>query len=586
MLVALLLGIASRAEALTATTAEDVCAADANPCTVTDVVHVTPGATLNFEGRAVEITGGGCFDFGSGSGNIFSGAFTADTEDAAIIARGRINGGGTDSGDVVIQAERLCSAANPPAPCLEETDCHRGTCSARRCELRPSTRCFADADCAGACINRRCNNTVLFQRCTVNEDCNFGSCPDQLTCSSNSSRVRNCTVDADCELGSCTIGDASITINSPIDGHSDSTGSITLTAADSVTISKTVDLTGTAVESSGGDLNLEAVSGNAHLGGMVRARSGGHGSGGRIDIEAGRDAIISAPVDAPGGDFDGGWVDVECGRDAVISSDLNLTARSGEGYGGFLDITAGRNVRIGRPGGAMRIRNSGHTVPTGAGDAGGIYVVADGDLEIAEGVEIRSRARRDAYAGFIDVGIRGNFRFAGTFDARGGRLGAAGSLDVATAGHLEMAGGSRVDLRGGDGGATYVELTSEMGNATLAGNIAISGFAGELYVGACNIRFAGTWRSFGPSGDIDLYAYDSVTTRPGSSLSASEGDISLYGRSTPLLEGDISPVPTTYLLDGESGCAVCGDSVIQGLEECDDGNASADDGCDSDCLFE
>ena len=33
---------------------------------------------------------------------------------------------------------------------------------------------------------------------------------------------------------------------------------------------------------------------------------------------------------------------------------------------------------------------------------------------LAEGVEIRSRARRDAYAGFIDVGIRGNFRFAGT----------------------------------------------------------------------------------------------------------------------------------------------------------------------------
>jgi cysteine-rich repeat protein len=53
-------------------------------------------------------------------------------------------------------------------------------------------------------------------------------------------------------------------------------------------------------------------------------------------------------------------------------------------------------------------------------------------------------------------------------------------------------------------------------------------------------------------------------------------------------DGDLLTI--SDVCDGTGGCAghspVCGDSVIEGAEECDDGNTADGDGCSSDCSYQ
>src|SRR6185369_5563882 len=346
---AVLLSLApSRAEALEASFAADVCATNADPCTVTETVHVTPDAVLDFGVRQVQVGPDAKFDFGSGNGRIWCGSFVATTNGDAIVATGPGAVSGSDSGSVRIDARGSCSSGSQPQACVDSGDCQLGSCSARRCSARPRLSCASDLDCdVGPCSpTHRCSGSAGFIGCTSDADCNFGTCPAELTCSSFAYSPQLCTGDSDCDFGTCNANGASITMNGGIRGSSDFPALIELRAADSVTIGGPVDLTGRDDESDGGELFAESGQGDVTISGKIRAKSGGEATGGDIEVDSARDILITAPIDVSGGDFDGGSIELNAARDLTVGANLLASSRDGAGYGGDIMLTAGRDARI------------------------------------------------------------------------------------------------------------------------------------------------------------------------------------------------------------------------------------------------
>jgi hypothetical protein len=68
----LVIGVARESAAVTAVSVDELCAADADPCLIEQVVDVSGGTTLDFGARTLRITGAGQLRFGSGSPTVRS----------------------------------------------------------------------------------------------------------------------------------------------------------------------------------------------------------------------------------------------------------------------------------------------------------------------------------------------------------------------------------------------------------------------------------------------------------------------------------------------------------------------------------
>src|SRR5688572_20524754 len=245
---ALVLATSTTAAALVADSADDVCTGD--PCIVSEEIEVVDGSTLDFEDRAVIVESSGGFEFGHGSATILCGSFQSDGS-KSIVSAGKIEEF-SDEAHIVIRAQRQCSGASP-LPCIDLDDCGTGTCSARRCAQNSTHTCTTDAECElGPCSFGACAGDPE-QSCQTNADCDFGPCPAGFTCSNRSHEPVECVADGDCDLGTCTAGsEASITMEGGVRAGADFPGSIVLEAADSISVSGKVDLSGKTPESDGG----------------------------------------------------------------------------------------------------------------------------------------------------------------------------------------------------------------------------------------------------------------------------------------------------------------------------------------------
>ncbi len=587
-----------RADALEADSADDVCAADADPCTVTEVVHVANGATLDFQNRTVNLTGDGSFDFGSGSGQILCGPFHASVDGNAIVAAGPAASGGSAGGRVTLESRRLCSGGASPRPCVDTDDCQLGACDVRRCTNRGTLHCLSDEDCAGMCVNRRCNNTPLFTRCAANADCDFGTCPAQLQCRYSDISPVACSSNVDCDFADCSAGAASISMGGRIYGNSDSPAKITLRAAESVAITAPVDLSSRRADADGGDLTIEAGAGDVTIGAKIRATGGGISQGGSIDIDAGQDISIVAPIDVNGGDYDGGSIDLASGRDTLIDASLLASSRDGAGYGGYIEIDAKRDFRIGGGTHSIRLTANGHRDRYDIAGAGGdLDFSAERTGTIASNVRIVAFGAQPDGSGGIVTAYADELTFDGEFFARArGSHGLGGELYADSTGSMSFGDTAKIDLRGGsaEGGGGVADLYSTSGIADISGTWLSQGFADEAVgifnVEACRIRFAGNVENKSLDAQTYLTAQESIVIEAGSTLHTPKGENLITYRTDdkpPVLNGSISPAPVlrvygTYF----SHCAVCGNSEIDYGETCDDGNTADGDGCTSVCAAE
>jgi hypothetical protein len=607
---------AGSAYPLTATTADDVCASDADPCNITEPVDVADGAVLDFQARTVNVTGAGQLNFGADSGTILSGAFHAATSGPAIRSRVTVGSGQTDSGNISISARRLCSDGDSTSTCETSSGCQLGTCGAYRCSGNALLQCTSDGDCeAGPCEDFRCLNTLAYRFCTTDAECDFGSCGSQTTCQDlRGASAVPCADDTDCDLGTCSVGEGAITIAGDIDGRSDYPARVTLRAAGSVGITGEVELSSTS-EYEAGRLFLRALDGNASVGGKVRAKNRNAGPGGHVSINASQDALISAPIDLVGDNFEDGIVEVTAGRDVTIAASINVGSRTNGGWGGLVTAVAGRDILIdGNERVVLRANGAGSSYfsDDGGGNGGLVELYADGDVTIAEDVRILANGAVPAGAGgslFVeaegDVELSGrisanssgtsggwlyvysrgdvtmNGRFSGQsfgFDNYGwggyAEIYADGDLAVSESGDFSLIGvdggtlearirGS-VDFRGhvdasgrkaGYGG--YVDIYSDRASVDVSGIVETGGEGGEIYINACSVGISGTLSNSSSDGWTGLTAFNSLTVLAGSSVRTPRGVNQMrYGHADnpPVILGNVSPAAQISIGAGAADC--------------------------------
>ena len=582
--------LATRAAAITADSADDVCPPDADPCEVTEVVDVVDESTLDFSTRAIHVSGNGRFDFGSGSGTILCGPFEATTRGAAIVSVGPTLFGDTGGGIVRIEARRRCSGDEPSAFCVREADCDLGACDTRRCSARPDWRCTSDSSCQGQCVNSKCSHSSSFLRCDTNADCDFGTCPEQLTCRGFYASPRNCSADTHCDIGSCSIGTASIVMNGEIDGRADTAGNVVLRAADSVSIGAPVDLSSTDEYSDAGDLDLLAATGDVTLTSKLLAGGTGLSYGGFVEATAGRDVVVTGPIAVPGGIYNGGFIELTAARDVLLQSNLNVSSRSGYGFGGALHLDAGQDVLVGNPVRPLRVLANGH----GEGAGGAMWFEAGRNIRVASDVRLIATGggSSDGYPPILTLDAEGDVDFAGRFRGGAGTsYGLGGMFEADTGGNIRIAATADIDLRGGWGG--YADLNADNGNVDLAGKVRLRGLgydaSGSFYVDACRLTLSGEVANTTADASTSIRVRESMHVLPDGRLLTPTGDTSITYRAVekpPVLEGTVVSTPVLRLEPELSGCPVCGNSEVDDGETCDDGNTNGGDGCSSVCVLE
>jgi cysteine-rich repeat protein len=607
----------ARAATIDADSADDVCAVSADPCIVTDVVRVADGATLDFATRTVSVEEGGRFEF-YGESQVLCGDFFASTSGPALVALPPAEA--TQWAGVV--ARRACSANGGIAPCASDGDCNLGSCGIRRCDKQWDRECSGDEDCqGGVCSGETCQNFPYYDTisCQTNADCDLGSCPAQYTCRETRGYTPlACSSHADCQNGTCSIGSASIHLDGAVDARSEpypGNRSFFLEAADSVLISKPMDLSALGRNAEASLLYVDAKSGNVVVTGEVNAAGGGFGIGGDLSFVAGNDVEITAPVDAVGGLYDGGYLYVDAGRDAHLGASVDLRARAQDGYGGWLDVYTGRDILVdgGPEGRRIRLLANGHSAE-GFGGAGGQFIFdAKGNLTITDDVRmVLNGAKPDGYGGLLFVEAEGDIQFDADVKARSriddGDMGLAlvdaeGALTVGSSssidanevvfeagGDLLAAGDVDVDARFFNRAGT-VEMISGA-TATLDGSIDARGKSGgQLEVAACRL-IVDSNSSIGNDahgGLTSLTARESMELRSGSRTSTDFGINRLTYRTPakpPVINGLVTPAPELVVDPLLAGCPVCGNSEIDESESCDDGNVADGDGCSAGCQIE
>ncbi len=620
------------ADAIPASTANDVCAPSADPCVVTQDIEVADGSTLDFGARTLSLTGGGTLDFGSGSGTVYCGEFNANVGNngVAILARGPDGFGGTAGGFIQIEARRACSGQTSRL-CLGDFQCNLGTCSVRRCSDRLNRDCAQDADCqVGPCVTGRCAG-LPSAACTVDADCNFGTCPASNGCASNPALL--CASDAECNFGTCSVGSGKVIMSGPISGNADEPAVVIISAAGDISMDRTANLTGTTPDSDGGELEMESFLGSVTMDGKTVALGGGFGQGGSVRLTAGLDVVLNKEIDADGGDFDGGIVEFSAGRDVKVNDDINASSVNGEGFGGEVLIDAGNDVLIsgtsGTAGGTTRIGTEGHEgVDNFGGDGGAQEFVAGRDVVFSRFTIVESNgASPDGIGGDVLVSSGRDFSLNGTLQAKArGIFGGGGFLEFTIGRDSIIGGNGTFDVTGFEAAGGSVELTSGggisySGDTDVTGSVSQGGTAGSVsFVSGGDVVLDGGFLAGGaPAGlgdsriDVDACRIhltantfvnnvsqngtnvftvgESMIADAGSRVQAdaATGSNSIVHRDPikpPLLNGTMTPVPSITVNTLLSGCPVCGNGELDQGETCDDGNTTAGDGCSSDCQDE
>ncbi len=573
---------------IVATTAADVCPAAADPCVISEIVDMQPGALLDFGTRAVEVSGAGKLSVTSGSATLRCGQLTLGGQGASAVSQGFA------SASLALQAYRRCSG-DSSIRCLEDIACSLGSCT-KVCSNDPSRSCL---------INTHCTSP--------------GTCSGPRACSRDT--AFSCSVNADCGLGSCSSGSGELSIAAPIIGRAESPATIELTAAGNIVVAAAIDAGGNTPDSDGGDITLDSGAASVTVAAKVSADSGGQGFGGTVTLGALLDVIVDAEINANGGDGDGGFVEIDAGRDVIVNKRVSANAIVGEGYGGSIDVYSGRDLVVrGSSGNRTIFGLDGSKAGGFGGDGGELLFAVDGNIDFGEFATVSSNGKLDGFGGAVSFEAGGDLILAGDIDARGlgiegaggdvsflaggaatlaptslirvsGGSSDAGTFDLVSAGDLQVAGSIDATARkGGSGGDVSLESGS---TATVSGQLNSNGDLTTLELKACRIvlQASALFMNAAVDGENRLTARESMSLEAGSQLRSdvATGDNLLIYRdqAKPPLRAGVEVPPATLLLSETlQGCPVCGNAEVDQGETCDDGNTVPGDGCSADCQVE
>ena len=312
-----------------ATTAADICGA-ADPCVVSGTRVVTPGSTLDFGARQLDIRSTGTLVVNGGLMTILAGSVRVETHGEILgVQAGGVSGSvnSTTTGDISIE-----TGANGPGSI--EVDA-------------PDTPGQIDLVAGG--------NVLI-----------AGDVASDATSSQGSGGVINITAPGTVNVpgeisarggttfglgGAITIVAAVVTTPGSLRVDAGDGGDIDITSTGAITSSGTLNASGGGNYGDGGFLSLVAET-NVTVGGTVSAGAAGSeleggGTGGDVTFEATSGTVsVSAAVDNHGAapDGDGGEVDVSAGLDYLQSGSFVTQGNGIDSCGGFVGIDVDRNV--------------------------------------------------------------------------------------------------------------------------------------------------------------------------------------------------------------------------------------------------
>lgn len=333
-----------------------------------------------------------------------------------------------------------------------------------------------------------------------------------------------------------------------------------------------------------------SAAGKVDLGDFLDVR----GEGSNVEIGAGTDIILrGVRGDSPNPDEDAGQVFLTAGRDVQILGSISMLGASsadGQSNAGSVDIAAVGNLSIQAPiwldgglpegSGGVFTASVGRTISVAA--QGTISALNRGGTEPDGGVGLYAGSTI-TLAGWIDT--------TGYVDASPILIDAVGDVTV----------NASLDVRAFSLGPGFAEPVASLIAVTSNGLVLITapmyaGPAGKIELEGCDVTVAGTGfvtTSGTYGGEIDITTLgqlhiDGVVTARGYGADRN-GMIALeFAASRPPLFGSrsvVRPAPETIAVaDGDlRPCPKCGNGVQERNEECDDGNRTDCDACDSNC---
>jgi cysteine-rich repeat protein len=285
-------------------------------------------------------------------------------------------------------------------------------------------------------------------------------------------------------------------------------------------------------------LEVTSTLGSITIGGRVEATAGRFGFGGVVTIAAAGDVSVEGMIDASGGDFDGGEIDIDAGGDLGIAGRLRADSTSGEGAGGFVVLTAAGDIEVASP--AVLSADGHQSIDNFGGDGGSFLISVGGNLTLSPGAKI------------VAAGARPD--------------GAGGTVDASSEGVAEIAGEISVIAKG------------------------TRGLGGSLAIVACEIEIppTGTVTNSGEEGDNVFTGLRAIVARAGANLVADAqtgANVVRYRDPNvpPRLQAKFVPPASLEVLPGLPRCAgdgttttlpsaTCGDGLLDGGEDCDDGD--------------
>ena len=291
---------------ITASSANDVCAASADPCVVSAEVDIVGGSTLDFGARSLVVQGSGSLNFGAGAAAVLCGDLTTlSWSYPRIVVRGVVTEGFT-GGEALIVSRGSCSS-DSTIPCMSDDDCQAagaGTCSSGTGNITLNGETLGWANPGG---------TVHFVA-----HGKFSSTKD-ITMSCGNYAADGGVIGIVTNTGSITTGDL-ITVRGDLSAVG---GTVEISAATTLTINAEINAVG--------------------------------GSGGVVNLHSGSDTTVNAPINAYANYSDGvgGTVALNAGGNITVGSSRSInttghrSSSGSEGSGEDQQYTAGGSITIG-----------------------------------------------------------------------------------------------------------------------------------------------------------------------------------------------------------------------------------------------
>jgi cysteine-rich repeat protein len=544
---ALLLPIARSAGA---STAADLCPVVADPCVVSTAVTVTPGSTLDFGTRALDVQGTGTITVSGGPLAILAGSVRVESHGNIF---GTVSQGAAGSISIVTTGDiRVETGVNGDGAIDTSTSDNPG-----EIDLLSHGNITIDGDVNSNATTSQGTGGVI----NVTADGNVTV--------TNAVRARGGTIGLGGEI---TIRAATASVTGTVRADGGDGGDIEIDALNGdITTPGTVDASAGGQTGDGGTITFIA-SQNVTVAGMLNlAASGsisqGGGTGGDFDLEGTAGSVsIPGTIDDHGAapDGDAGDVCVTAGTDYVQTGTVANGGSGPDACGGCVDITVGRLADV-----------RGFTDLSG-GFCGGNYCIDATTASIGATAEVNADSANEAGS----VGVMADQITSA------GRVHANGTTTTATGGFVQLTG-CTVGIPAG------AQLRSDglVGENLLqaSGQLTIGGLVSSRPTGENRLEYL--------SALLPPITLGSATIAPTRDCAPDPGCLnpSLVACSATAVCGNGVVEPGEQCDDGNTqacdGCSpscqkeFCGNGTIECGEECDDGtaNGAPGDPCDASC---